>query len=68
MTRVSALRVFKARAEARALLFKAGCFTSFVEAIDPLFVDAEYAGLVDQVGIAPLEAIVRVAFKDAIEP
>ena len=65
--RVNSLLVFKARAEARALLFQAGVFASFVEAIDQLFVDAERDGLIDQVGAPPLEAIVCAAFKDAIE-
>ena len=60
--RVDPLRVFTARAEARALLAYAGCYADVDAAIDGLFDDAFASGLLDQAGEAVLVAIVVAAF------
>jgi hypothetical protein len=58
---VHPLVVFKARAEARALLVYAGMYDAEA-AIDALLDDAWNSGLVDQVGESVLFAIVAAAF------
>jgi hypothetical protein len=60
--RVDPLRVFSARAEARALLAYAGWFEDVGAAIDALFDDAFASGLLDEVGEHVLVAIVDAAF------
>jgi hypothetical protein len=59
--RVDPLKVFVARAEARALLWQAGEF-SLHEAIDKLQVAAERDGLVEAIGQDAVQAIMRDAF------
>jgi hypothetical protein len=59
--RVNPLRVFTARAEARALLAYAGWFEDVGAAIDALFDDAFASGLLDEVGEHVLAAIVVAA-------
>jgi hypothetical protein len=59
--RPSALEVFIARAEARALLWQAGEF-DLHEAVDVRQRDAERHGLVDQLGQGAAQAIIAKAF------
>jgi hypothetical protein len=63
--RVLPILVLRARAEARAILFRAGEFT-LGDALDPLFAYAHKAGLVKTLGLEAIENIVYDAF--GIEP
>ena len=60
--KVHQLVVFKARAEARAMLVYAGAFVDADAAIDTLLDDAWNSGLVDQIGERALYAIIEKAF------
>jgi hypothetical protein len=59
--RIDPLTVFKARAEARALLWKC-CEFDLHEAVDILQADAERAGLIDQLGQDRVQQIIADAF------
>jgi hypothetical protein len=59
--RLDPLVVFKARAEARALLWRVGEF-SLHDAVDVLQADAVESGLVDEVGQDRVQAIMADAF------
>jgi hypothetical protein len=58
------LVAFKARAEARALLFHVGEF-DLHDAVDQLQVDAETSGLVAEIGQDAVQAIMALAFGEA---
>ena len=59
--RIDLLTAFKARAEARALLWKVGEF-DLHEAVDVLQHDAERTGLVDKIGQDAIQKILATAF------
>ena len=59
--RIDPLTVFKARAEARALLWKC-CEIDLHEAVDILQNAAERAGLIDQIGQDRVQQIIADAF------
>ena len=59
--RIDPLAAFKARAEARALLWKC-CEFDLHEAVDVLQADAERAGLIDQLGQDRVQQIIADAF------
>jgi hypothetical protein len=61
---VPAIEIFRARAEARAILYAAGEFT-LIEAVDKLQADAARDGLVDKIGIDAVQAILNSAFSGA---
>lgn len=58
MSEVSPLRVFKLRAEVRALLLAAAVCSTWEEAFAPLLDDARDSGLDDDIGIETLHAII----------
>jgi hypothetical protein len=60
-TPISLPTLFKARAEARALLY-AACMIDLHEAIDPLQAFAVESGLVNQIGQDAVQAILADAF------
>jgi hypothetical protein len=55
------IEVFRARAGARALLWKVGEF-DLHEAVDKLQADAERDGLIDKIGQDEVQAIMATAF------
>jgi hypothetical protein len=59
--RIDPLTVFKARAEARALLWKC-CEIDLYEAVDILLYAAKRAGLIDQFGQDRVQQIIADAF------
>jgi hypothetical protein len=59
--RIDPLAVFKARAEARALLWKC-CEIDLHDAVDVLQADAERDGLIDQLGQDRVQQIIADAF------
>jgi hypothetical protein len=59
--RIDPLTVFKARAEARALLWKC-CEIDLYEAVDILQYAAKRAGLIDQLGQDRVQKIIADAF------
>ena len=59
--RIDPLAAFKARAEARALLWTC-CEFDLHEAVDVLQADAERAGLIDQLGQDRVQQIIADAF------
>jgi hypothetical protein len=59
--RLDPLVVFRARAEARALLWHCGAL-DLHEAVDVLQHDAERTGLVDAIGQDEVQAIIATAF------
>jgi hypothetical protein len=59
--RVDLLTAFKARCEARALLWKVGALDLF-EAVDKLQADAERDGLIDKIGQDEVQRIMATAF------
>jgi hypothetical protein len=61
-TPLSPLVVFKARCEARALLYAACVFADLPTAIDPLQAFAVESGLVEQIGQDAVQAILADAF------
>jgi hypothetical protein len=64
--RVDPLMVFKARCEARAILW-AACEFSLHESVDVLQRDAERTGLVDEIGADRVQQILADAFSDVRE-
>lgn len=60
--RIDPLLVFKARAEARALLWQAGEL-SLHDAVDVLQAAAERDGLVEQIGQEKIQRIIAEAFE-----
>jgi hypothetical protein len=60
-TPISLPTLFKARAEARALLY-AACMIDLHEAVDPLQAFAMESGLVEQIGQDAVQAILADAF------
>jgi hypothetical protein len=61
--RLDPLLAFKARAEARAILW-AACEIDLHEAVDVLQADAERAGLIDQLGQDRVQQIIADAFHE----
>jgi hypothetical protein len=61
--RIDSLTVFKARAEARALLWKC-CEFDLYEAVDILQYAAERASLIDQLGQDRVQQIIADAFHE----
>ena len=59
------LRLFDARAQARALLLKGGMFLDSEEAFRPLWIDAELDGLLAQFGTTLFERLIAQACSDA---
>jgi hypothetical protein len=60
--RIDPLRVFTARAEARALLVNVGLMEDVNAAVEGLLDDAFASGLLDEVGESVLGAIISAAF------
>jgi hypothetical protein len=58
---LSAIAVFQARAEARAILW-AACVFDLAEAVDVLQRDAARDGLIEQLGQDGVQAIIATAF------
>jgi hypothetical protein len=58
---VSRLEIFRARVEARALLWQAGQI-DLHEAVDKLQADAERDGLVDEIGQDEVQRVMAAAF------
>jgi hypothetical protein len=59
---LSAIEIFQARAEARAILW-AACVFGLAEAVDVLQRDAERDGLVEELGQDGVQAIIATAFQ-----
>jgi hypothetical protein len=66
MAKVSPLLVLQARAEARALLYRAGIF-DLEEALAPLQAYARKRGIIDKIGSDATLAILKQAFKGVAE-
>lgn len=62
LNRVDPLRVFTARAEARALLVREGLMKDAAAAVDELLDHAFASGLLDEAGESVLNAIIIAAF------
>jgi hypothetical protein len=60
---IDPLRVLLSRAEARAVLYRAGEFDLY-HAVAPLFVYADDAGIIKELGEAAVLALIRQAFPD----
>ena len=67
MTAPTPMMCLQARAQARAILFGAGDFATYEEAIEPLVAYAEDAGLIALIGAAPVHAIIANAFAPHVE-
>jgi hypothetical protein len=65
VTQVDPVKAFRARCEARALLFVAGEF-ELHEAVDVLQADAEAGGLVNAIGQDAIQAILAEVFGPAL--
>jgi hypothetical protein len=63
--RIAPLEVFRARAEARALLWQAGEF-DLHEAVDVLQAAAVRDGLIDAIGQDAVQAIIAEAFRKVL--
>lgn len=58
---IDPLRILLSRAEARAVLYRAGEFDLY-DAVAPLFVYADDAGIIEELGEAAVLALIRQAF------
>lgn len=58
------LRVLRARADARAMLWR-DCLLTWEEAVEPLYAAADRDGLIEQFGQQEIAAIINAAFDAA---